>query len=134
MSPTPVLRFGLFAIALFLSLVARLTAQNIVLGEYKAKAYQVIAANRQFPEVEVAGKRVSAEVGRLALKKVDEYLPVLISIHGLKVSTHHLNMGASQLNNEFRFHARFETLYQLPNVFLVLELNHDTKEGKTLFL
>jgi TonB family protein len=132
-NPTPVLRLVLLASALAFSLVPRLAAQNILLGEYEGKAYPVRFARVNGPFVEVGGKMVGANLKRLGLNPVDEYLPAFISIHGLRVSSFHLETTSSQINNEFRFEARFESGYNIPNVFLVLELTQD-REAKQLFL
>jgi len=130
---TPRLRVTFWVATLLFSPTTPLAAQSVLLGEYEGKAYPVKLARDRLPFVEVGGKTVGANPKRLGLAKVDEYLPVFISIRGLKVNSFHLNTGGSQINNEFHFQARFETAYKLSNVFLVLELNHD-KEGKQLFL
>ncbi len=138
MHSIPVLRFGLVASAWFLFFGAPLLGQNIVIAEYKGKIYPVLAAHRQYPEVEVAGKRVDADERRLGLKKADEYLPVFVSVHRPGVYAPLLYIGGNtDLRTSARyesFSAYFETPYKLSNVFLVLEWNHDSKEGKQMFL
>ena len=123
----------LLGLTLLFLLTGRVAAQNVLLALQDGKPYQVVEARNNRPIVEIDGKRIEADWHRLALRKVDEFLPVFISIHGLKVGSWHVNAMGKQINNEWRFQARFESAYQLDDVFLVLEMK--TESGETpLFL
>lgn len=120
-------------ISLFAIWVAPLTAQNLLLTEYKGQYLPVVRARENRPYVEVEGKQVGAEGRRFALRKVDEYWPVYISVHDLDVSTFHLEVNGSNMNHEFRLRGRLETPYVIEDVFIVLELDTESA-GKVLFL
>lgn len=114
-------------------IVGPLSAQNLLLTEYKGKLLPVVRARDSRPFVKVDGKLVAAEGYRFALHKVDEYWPVYISVHDLEVSTSYLNMSGSEINHEFRLRARLESPYALEDVFIVLELDTESA-GKVIFL
>ena len=80
MNLTPVSRSTLKILFLLVVLSARLAAQNLLLTEYKGKYLPVVRARENRPYVEVDGKQVAAEGRRFALRKVDEYWPVFISV------------------------------------------------------
>jgi len=115
--------------------VAPLAAQQLLYTEYAGQMHLVRRARDTRPCVEVEGKLVTAPGDRYALRKIDEYLPVFISVQDLNVRTTHLEIVGSptQLNHEFHFKARFETPYRLDDVFMVLDLDTESA-GKTLFL
>ena len=114
-------------------LAASLGAQNLLLTDYKGKYLPVVRARDSRPYVEVDGKQVSADGLRFALHKVDEFLPVFISVRDLEVSTRYLNLNGSDINHEFLLHCLLETPYLLEDVFIVLELDTDSA-GKVIFL
>ncbi len=110
-----------------------LSAQNLLLTDYKGKYLPVVRARDNRPFVEVDGKQVAAEGRRFALRKVDEYWPVFISLHDIDVSTSYIDMSGSDINHEFHLRGRLETPYVIDDVFIVLELDTDSA-GKVLFL
>ena len=112
---------------------ARLAAQNLLLTEYKGKFLPVVRARDSQPFVEVDGKQVAAFGRRYALHKVEEYLPVFISVRDIDVKTTYMEMNGSAMNHEFSLRARLETPYALEDVFIVLELDLESA-GKMLFL
>lgn len=117
--------------ALLLLLLAGFSAaafgQMILITDYHGKMYPVIGADGRRPFVEVDGKRVTADGSKYGLRSVPEFLPMLISVHGLKVNTTSLNLVESgqQINNEFHLRAEFECASALDNVFLALELTFE---------
>lgn len=111
----------------------RMAAQHVLLALHDDKPYPVVEARYNRPLVEIDGKRVEADSHRLALHKVDEFLPVFISIHGLRVKASHVNAMGKEINNKWQFHARFETAYRLDDVFLVLEMKPESGDP-SLFL
>jgi len=133
MNPTPVYRTVLQTLLLGAVLLPPLAAQNVLLTEYEGKMRPVVRARETRPFVEVGGKQVSAAGRRYALHKIDEYLPVFISVRDLQVGTHHLSVGTAELNHDFKLSARLETPYWIEDVFIVLELDTESA-GKVLFL
>lgn len=129
----PIMRDALKIVFILAIFVSPLAAQNLLLTEYKGKRLPVVRARDSRPFVEVDGKQVAADGRRYALHKVDEYWPVYIAIHDIEVSTFHVDMSGSEINHEFRLHARLETPYKLDDVFIVLELDTDSA-GKLIFL
>lgn len=133
MNHTPVYRVALLVLALLACGTAPLSAQNMLLTEYKGKYLPVVRARDTRPFVEIEGKPVMTDGRRYALYGVPEYLPAFISVRDIEVGTFHVDMSGSEMNHEFRLRADFETAYWLDDVFIVLELDTDSS-GKVLFL
>jgi len=133
MNLTPVYRAALLAFALLAGLTVPMLAQSVLLTDYKGKLMPVISAKGIRPIVEAGGKRVVADGRRYGLQKVEEYLPVFISLRNLDVRTHHLELNGNDMNYEFEIRSSLETPYALEDVFVVLELDTDFA-GKVLFL
>ncbi len=112
---------------LLLSLAMRvpLKAQNrLYIQETDGKFHAVFKVKGVMPFILVNGQPVAAKGQRLALKEVEEYLPVLITIRDkderpTNVSVDYANAPA---NNGLHFSAKFEAADLLEDVFLVLEL------------
>ena len=51
----------------------------------------------------------------------------------LTIKTRHLNATGSELNHEFMLQAKFESSFDLDDIFIVLEMNSE-RAGKVLFL
>lgn len=121
------------ALLLFLLAVFSAAAfgQAVLITDHRGKMYPVIGADGRRPCIEVDGKRVIASGFRYGLRTVPEFLPMFISVHGLKVNTSSLNLmdGGQQINNEFHLRADFESATALDNVFLALELTFE--DGST---
>ena len=83
--------------------------------------------------MEVDGKQVAAEGRRFALYKVEEYLPVFISVRDIDVGSSYMEMDGAAINHEFKLRAKLETPYNLDNVFIVLELD-TASAGKVIFM
>jgi TonB family protein len=135
MNRLQIFRHAFAALPLFTALVAPLAAQNLLYVEHGGKMCLVRSARGARPYVEVDGKLVAASGNRVVLQKVEEYLPVFIAVRDVEVRTTYMGMvgTAQELNKEFHFRAKFETPYQLDNVFIVLDLDTETA-GKQLFL
>jgi TonB family protein len=133
MNLPPVVRVALLTVALLSGFAAPLTAQNVLITEFKGKYLPVVRARDSRPYVEFEGKQVAADGLRYALHKVDEYLPVFISVRDMEVSTSAVDWDGSEINHEFHLRAKLETPYWLDDVFIVLELDTDSA-GKVLFL
>ncbi len=133
-NPAPFLRRVWPVLLLLTALPARLAAQNLLFVEYEGKPCLVRGARGNRPCIEVDGKRIDVPGNRLALKKVDEYLPAFIAVRDLDMRTTYMTVdGAGQMNNELKFNAGLEAPYELEDVFLLLDMNMDTG-GKTFFL
>lgn len=122
-------------VAVLAALVSTVAAQNVLLVEYGGKTLLVRGADGIRPKVEIEGKLVAVPGYRFALRQVEEYLPVFISVRNMEVRTTYSNVvgTASEVNHEFHFRARFETPYRLDDVYVVLELETE-RAGKVLFL
>lgn len=84
------------------------------------------------PYVMQDGRLAPTRGDRFMLKKVPEFLPVLIEVRDWEARTEHqpplVDVGTPPLN-EFHFSAKFESSYALDNVFLVLELEFSDKNA-----
>ncbi len=128
------IRTNFQVLALFCTLTGPLAAQNVLYVEYDGKPRLVQGAEGTEPRIELSGKLTTVNGNRFALKKIEEYLPIFISVRDLQVrSTYDTVDGAGQLNNTMFFNAKFETSYRLENVFLLLDLDLD-QAGKVFFL
>ena len=115
----------LAATGLALALAAPLAAQSRLFVQGPGdKYYVVVKISGGRPIFMQEGKAVAGKGERFALKKVEEYLPVLITVRDLEASSSSMRTAATNtdLNNEFHFRARFESADLLEDVFIVLEL------------
>jgi len=112
---------------LFLVLALRipLAAQNrLFIQEPDDKFHAVCKVKGVMPFIMENGQPVAAKGQRLAMKKVEEYLPILITVRDkderpTNVSVDYANAPA---NNGLHFSAKFEAADLLDDVFVVLEL------------
>lgn len=131
---TPLLRAALLSLPLLGGLFTPAVAQTILLVEHNKKPTPVIFAHGSRPYVEENGKPVAADADRYALYKVDDFLPVFVTIRNVKVGTSGLQIdGGSTINNQFEFRGEFSSAYQLDDIFVVLELVFEDGT-KSLFL
>lgn len=109
-------------------------AQHVLLVQHKGKPHVVVAAAGTRVAVEDKGKRVYVNADRFALVDAPEYLPVFISVRQVRAKTSYVQVAdtGSAINNQFEFHASFESPYALEDVFLVLALN--LEQGRSLFV
>lgn len=109
--------------------------QNILLVEHGGKMLPVVQASKTNAMVKVNDKLKVADGRSFSFHKVDEFLPLFVSVGSLKVSTHALELMStgSQVNHEFRFRASFDSPYTVKDAFLVLRL-HLADGSKMLFL
>ncbi|SDS59154.1 TonB family C-terminal domain-containing protein [Opitutus sp. GAS368] len=120
--------------AILVALAGSLAAQNLLFVENDGKPCLVVDAHGISPCIEVNGKVVGVPGERFGLRKVEEYLPYLISVRDLNVRSTYMNVnGGAQINNELEFNATFETGYPLEHVFVLLDMDV-TEAGKVLFL
>jgi TonB family protein len=110
-------------------------AQTVLMTEHRGKTYPVIGADGRHPLIEVDGKRVVASGFKFGLRSVPEFLPMFVSVRGLKVNTSSLSLmdSGQQINNEFHLRADFECATALDNVFLALELTFEDG-SKSIYL
>jgi TonB family protein len=114
-------------------LLSPLAAQNVLYTEVEGKFRPVIRARDNQAYVKIGDQLVIADSHRYALSKVEEYLPVYVSVKSLDVKTTYLDMNGSQINNDFLLHASLECPFSLNDVFIVLELD-TVLSGKLIFL
>ncbi len=111
-------------------------AQQVLCVEHKGKIAVVRAVRDGIPQIEVEGKRIKASRGAKAgLLDAKEFLPFFVSVRNVQARstylTLHSNGGSGDINNQFEFHATFESPFQLKDVFFVLELQLEA--GKYIF-
>ena len=118
-----------------LLLAGPLAAQNrLYVQEPDGKFHAVFKVNGVRPCIMENGQLVPAKGQRLALKTVDEYLPVLVTVRDK--DSHPTNIAVdyaqSPVNNGVHFSAKFESADPLEDVFIVLELEI-SNVGKKLY-
>lgn len=113
----------------------RLFGQHVLVAEYKGKPVVVRALRKNQPLFEQDGKLERASSSRVGLHKVEEYLPMHISVRDVRVKTRHAQLmdTGTEINRTLQFHAEFESAYKLDEVFLVLDLNSENI-GKSMFI
>lgn len=107
----------------FAAVAAPALGQHVVVTEHKKKSHVVRAVSRDRVFIEEGGKRISVPIRKIGLHKVDEYLPVFIAVRGPKATVARHTSEGTSFNHQFEFIARFESSYELENVFLVLDLH-----------
>jgi TonB family protein len=133
MNFTLFLRRTVPALAFLGFFAAPLAAQSLLYTEHEGQMHLVRAARGIQPLVKVNDKLVAGFGRKFILQKTDEYLPLTVFLSDVEVKTAGLNVSGLRMNNSFSFRAMFEAPFELPNVFLVVEL--ETKQdGKIIFL
>jgi len=112
-------------------------AQQVLCVEHKGKAAVVRAVRDGNPQIEVDGKRISvSRAVKAGLFDAKEFLPFFVSVRHLQARSTYLTLegpsgGTGDINNQFEFHATFESPFYLKDVFFVLELQLEV--GKYIF-
>lgn len=123
-------------LAVFLLTGAALSAQSHLFIEHEGKGRVVFKVRNGYCYVkDDTGKLISVRAPRSGLAPAAEFLPFFVSIRNIEVKTTYVSLagGGSDINNEFHFRARFDSGYNLPDAFLVLELMME-KGGKRIFV
>jgi TonB family protein len=112
---------------LFLGLVLRapLAAQNrLYVQEPDDKFHAVSKVSGIRPYIMQNGKQVAAKGQRLILRKVEEYLPTLITVRDKDTRPTNVSVdyGNAPTNNGVHFSAKFEAADLLSDVFIVVEV------------
>ena len=97
--------------------------------------HMVVRVTGGQPYVLENGRATPVDGDRFALKKVDEYLPILIKVTDQAQSSSSQQLAATDdnRNNELRYRAKFESADALDDVFLALEIEI-TNVGKRIFV
>ncbi len=109
-----------------LVLAAPLTAQNrLYVQEADDKYHAVFKVDGVRPYIMEKGVLVAAKGQRFALKKVEEYLPILIAVRDVDTRPTNVSVDYSDTpaNNAVHFSAKFESVDPLEDVYVVLELD-----------
>ena len=118
------------------TLLAPLAAQSrLYVLDSDGHYHPVFKVSGGRPYVLEADKPVPMAGDRYLLRKVEEYQPILVSVHDRKsgVFTSQLDKEEGlRLTSEFRFRAEFQSTFPLDDVFLVLE-GEFTTSGKLVF-
>jgi TonB family protein len=126
----------LTSMLLGMALGVPLAAQNrLYIQEPDGNFHAVLKVSGVRPYITENGQPVAAKGQRLAMKKVDEYLPIFIAIRDkdsrpTNVSVDYANVP---VNNGFHFSAKFESADLLKDVFIVLEMEI-SNVGKKIFV
>lgn len=109
------------------------SAQQVLCVEHKGQIALVRAVHDGSPQVDVDGKRVTVSRGAKAgLVDAKEFLPFFVSVRNMEARSTYLTLnGSGDINNQFEFHATFESPFYLKDVFFVLELQLEA--GKYIF-
>jgi TonB family protein len=121
-----------------LMLAGPLAAQSrLYVQEPDGNYHAVVKVSRDRPYIMSQGKPVAAKGDRFALKKVEEYLPVFITVLDKEAGTTAVmplttvSTVPSLINHEFHFSAKFVSSYPLEEVFLVIELE-TSNQGRNI--
>lgn len=126
----------LAGIIIGLAWVAPLAAQNrLYVLEPDDKYHAVLKVSRGLPYIMEKGQPVAATGQRFALIKVEDYLPIYITVRDkqARAAAVILNDDDKYNKSEFHFSAKFESAYSLEDVFLVLEVEF-SNVGKSIFV
>ena len=124
--------------ALFAISAVRLSAQSALYVQCGDDAWRAVHEVREnTPLVIQDGNPKLVSGDRFLLRKVDQYVPIFISIRNLKISgrdeTLIFQESDLRINEGFEVQADLESAYALDRVFIVLEL--ESKDaGKRLFI
>ncbi len=120
---------------LFGSIADVARAQHVLLVEHKGQTHVVRRVDRAFPMVEINRKLVAANSNRFLLQKIEEYLPLFITVRNVLVRSFHIDVmtESATINHQLEFSANFVSAYHVEDVFVVLELLPETGK-KGLFL
>jgi TonB family protein len=131
----PLLRRGAGWLVVGWAWAAPLVAQSVLVAEYKDQPHVVRSAAGSRPYVEIDGRLVFGSGERLALRPVEEYLPVFIAVRNVRARSRSTGFGDStaRVNNQFEFYGEFTSEQPLDHVFVVLELTM-AKGAQSLFL
>ena len=119
-------------VALFLISLPPLAAQQVLYVEHDGSFHHVRNFAQHYAYIEDNGKLIPAEGHRYTLEKTAEYLPVFVSVRGMKAAYRSADMDGQTINKAFSFEAEFESPYALDHAFIVLELISE-RAGKFLF-
>lgn len=87
------------------------------------------------PYIMENGRAVATNGDRFALKKVEEYLPVLIAVSDEQATSTSMHLASTDdyHNNQFHYRAKFESADTQEDVFIALELEI-TNVGKRIYV
>jgi TonB family protein len=108
-----------------LVLLGRLSAQEVLYAQYKGRALPVVQAHKNTAYVRDGDQLVPVTSPNFAFREGGEFLPTLVTVSKLNVSTYGVEFmeGGGELNNEFRFRATLTTPYEIPDAYIVLQLH-----------
>ena len=87
------------------------------------------------PYIMENGRAVATNGNRFALKKIDEFLPIFITVSGEQVTSASMDLTAANdyHDNQFHYRAKFESADTLEDVFIALELEI-SNVGKRIYV
>ena len=120
-SYSPILTGALFGLLLAGPLAAQ---SRLYIQEPDDKFHAVFKVDEIRPYIMDGGKLAPAKGQRLAMKKVEEYLPLFIGVSDFdaRPTNSTADYSYSPTNNGVHFSAKFESRDALDDVFLVLEM------------
>ena len=127
---------GLISLLLALGSAGSLGAQNrLYVQEADGKFHAVFKVSGVRPFIMEKGKLVAAKGQRLALNKVEDYIPVFITVRDkdARPTNASVDYASAPANNGVHFSAKLESADYLADVFLVLEVEI-SNVGKKIFV
>lgn len=87
------------------------------------------------PYVAENGQVVPTNGDRYALKKIEEYLPIFVTVRDQQVTSTSMHLASTDdyHNNQFHYRAKFESADALDDVFMALEMDI-TNVGKRIYV
>jgi TonB family protein len=117
---------------------APLTAQNRLYVEGSDDNFHAVCkVSGGRPYILENGRAVATNGNRFALKKIDEFLPIFITVSGERVTAANMDLaGADDYhnnNNQLHYSAKFESADAMDDVFIALELEV-SNVGKQIYV
>ena len=115
---------------------APLAAQNRLYVQGADNNFHAVCkVNGGRPYIMENGRAVATNGKRFALKKIDEFLPVFITVSGEQVTATGMDLAGTDdnHNNQLHYRAKFESADALADVFIALEMEV-SNVGKQIYV
>lgn len=120
--------FALFA-SVFLLFASALRAQHLLVAVEDGKPYVVVGARNLAPMVQKDGKIIAIHPERFGMVPGGEYRTAYISVRDIHVETSSVEVNLHEVNKRFSLRCSLETDYDLPKVYLALQLKNESGQS-----
>lgn len=110
-------------------LAPSLRSQHLLVAVEKEKPYVVIGARNLAPLAQKDGKIVTLRPERFGFVPGGEYLPAFISVCDIRAETSSVEVNLHEVNKRFTLRCCLETDYDLPQVYLALQLKNEAGQS-----